>query len=111
MAARRTFESLDDAAVVAIAALFAVEAALEPYTPDGTPVYRITPTGAADGVAMVLWPSLRRVDVTSTGNHAWVLKNVGVVEVIEGVEAVFHPAEGTGFLFVSVNGWINMVMG
>lgn len=111
MAGRRAFEVLDAGAVTAIADLFGVEAAVEPYSPDGTPVYRITPAGAADGVAMVLWPSLRRVDVTSTGNHAWVLKNVGAVEIIEGVEAVFHPAEGTGFLFVSVNGWINMVMG
>ena len=37
--------------------------------------------------------------------------DVGTVDVIEGVEAVFHPAEGKGFLFVSVNGWINMVIG
>ena len=111
MAGRRSFDALDANAVAAIAALFAVEAAVEPYSPDDTPVFRITPAGAADGVTLVLWPSLRRVDVTSTGNHAWVLKNVGAVEVIEGVEAVFHPAGGTGFLFVSVNGWINMVMG
>ncbi len=111
MAGRRTFATLDDAAVAAVAGLFGVEAVAEPYSPDGTAVYRVTPGGAADGVAMVLWPSLRRVDVVSTGNHAWVLKNVGTIDVIDGVEAVFHPAEGKGFLFVSVNGWINMVIG
>ena len=111
MAGRRTFAALDDDAVEAVATLFGVAAVAEPYSPDGTPVYRITPGGAADGVAMVLWPSLRRVDVVSTGNHAWVLKNIGDVEIIPGVEVVFHPSEGRGFLFVSVNGWVNMVMG
>jgi hypothetical protein len=109
--ARATFETLDVPAIEAIGRLFGVEPAIEPYSPDGSAVYRVTPAGAADGVSMVLWPSLRRVDVTSTGNHAWVLKNVGTVDVIPGVEVVFHPAEGRGFLFVSVNGWINMVIG
>ena len=111
MAGRQSFDALDTAAVHAIAALFGAEPTIEPYTPDGGPVYRITPGGAADGVSMVLWPSLRRVDVTSTGNHAWVMKNVASVEVIDGVEVVFHPTGIRGFLFVSVNGWVNMVIG
>jgi hypothetical protein len=40
-----------------------------------------------------------------------VLKNVGTVEVIAGIEVVFRPAEGRGYLFVAVNGFVNMVMG
>lgn len=111
MSERRRFEALDEACIAAISELFGTAPCVEPYTPDGTPVLRLTPGGAADGVTMVLWPSLRRVDVTSTGSHAWVLKGIGDVEIIPGVEVVFHPAEGRGFLFVSVNGWINMVMG
>lgn len=111
MSARARFECLDRPAIDAIARLFEASATVEPYSPDGSAVYRITPRGAADGITLVLWPSLHRVDVTSTGHHAWVLKDVGTVDVIPGVEVVFHPAEGRGFLFVSVNGWINMVMG
>ncbi len=91
--------------------LFAAEPVVEPYTADGSEVFRLTLGGAADGVTMVLWPSLSRVDVTSVGNHGWVMKNVGRVDVIPGVEVVFKPAEGTGYLFVSVNGWVNMVVG
>ncbi len=83
----------------------------EPYSADGSPVYRLSMTGAADGLQLVLWPSLSRVDVSSASDHSWVLKNVGEVDVIEGVEAVFRPAEGRGYLFVAVNGFVNMVMG
>lgn len=111
MTGRIAFATLDVDAVRAIASFFEVEPVVEPYTPDGAPVFRLTLTGGADGISLVLWPSLRRVDVTSTGNHAWVLKDVGAVEVIDGVEVVFRPRLGTGFLFVSANGWINMVMG
>jgi hypothetical protein len=111
MADRERFEALDEAAIAAVGRLFGVAPVVEPYSPDGSPVYRLTLTGAADGVTLVLWPSLGRIDVTSTANHAWVLKDVGAVEVIDGVEAVFHPAGAKGFLFVSVNGWVNMVVG
>ncbi len=111
MTGRQRFETLDETCVRAIGVLFGAEPSIEPYSPDGTPVFRLCPAGAADGITMLLWPSLRRVDVTSTGSHAWVLKNIGDVEIIPGVEVVFHPAEARGFLFVSVNGWINMVMG
>jgi hypothetical protein len=111
MPTKSRFSQLDDEAVDAIARLFGAMAEREPYSPDGSPVYRVRAPGAADGTSLVLWPSLRRVDVTSTGNHAWVLKNVGDIEVIDGIEVVFHPAEGRGFLFVSVNGFVNMVMG
>jgi len=109
--ARTVFAALDDDAVDAIGRLFGVEPALEPYSPDGSPVFRVSPGGAADGITLVLWPSLRRVDVSSTVHHGWVLKDVAAVEVIPGVEVVFRPADGRGYLFVSVNGWVNMVMG
>jgi hypothetical protein len=109
--ARAVYHSLDEPAIEAIGRLFGADPTVEPYSPDGSPVFRVTPGGAADGVTMVLWPSLRRVDVSSTGHHGWVMKNVGSVDLIPGVEVVFHPAEGSGFLFVSVNGWVNMVMG
>ncbi len=111
MTARQTFDVFDGAAVGAIARLFGVEAAVEPYTPDGSPVYRVEPGGAADGIRIVIWPSLRRVDVTSAGDHAWVMKSVASVEVIQGVEVIFRPVGFEGFLFVSVNGWVNMVVG
>ncbi|MCC7366214.1 MAG: hypothetical protein IT303_17790 [Dehalococcoidia bacterium] len=111
MAGRQVFARLDEECVDATAELFGVVPAVEPYTPDGEPVYRLTLRGAADGVQLIVWPSIARVDVASTGNHAWVLKDVGHVEIIEGVEVVFHPREGRGFLFVAVNGFINMVMG
>jgi hypothetical protein len=111
VAERKLFHAIDSESVSAVANLFGVGATVEPYTPDGSPVYRVEPGGAADGIRMVLWPSLSRVDVTSAGDHAWVLKEVATVEVIQGVEVVFRPAEFKGFLFVSVNGWVNMVVG
>lgn len=111
MAGRARFEDLSPEAVEAVGLLFGASPVVEPYSPDGSEVYRLRLGGAADGVELLLWPSLNRVDVKSTGNHAWVLKNVGSVEVIEGTEAIFRPSSGTGFLFVSINGWVNMVMG
>jgi hypothetical protein len=111
VSATTTFPALNDDAVRAISGLFGVEAEVEPYSPDGTAVYRLTLTGAADGLTLTLWPSLNRVDVNRTGEHGWVLKNVGEVGVVDGVQAVFHPSEGTGYLFVSVHGFVNMVMG
>jgi hypothetical protein len=51
------------------------------------------------------------VDVSSAGSHSWVLKNIGAIDIVPGVEVVFRPAEGRGFLFVAVNGFVNMVMG
>ncbi len=108
---QRTFTRLDEQAIDAICSLFATQAVVEPYSADGSPVYRLSMTGAADGLQLVLWPSLSRVDVSSASDHSWVLKNVGEVDVIEGVEAVFRPAEGRGYLFVAVNGFVNMVMG
>lgn len=106
-----TYPTLDDEAVHAIARLFSCAPTLEPYSPDGGNVYRLAPGGAADGVVMLLWPSLSRVDVSSIGEHSWVLKNVGEVDVIEGTQAIFRPNSGRGYLFVAVNGRVNMVMG
>jgi len=111
MAGRTRFEALSVEAVEAVGRLFGASPTVEPYTPDGSQVYRLRLGGPADGVELLLWPSLNRVDVKSTGNHAWVLKNVGPVEVVEGTEAIFRPDSGTGFLFVSINGRVNMVMG
>ena len=111
MAGRRQFEALTDEAVTAIAALFGIQPTAEPYSPDGETVWRLTLEGAADGVTLILWPSLARIDVSSTGNHAWVLKAIERIEIIDGVEVVFHPVGVRGFLFVSVNGWVNMVIG
>lgn len=111
VAGRTRFESLDAGAIEAIAGLFETEPRIEPYTPDGTPVYRIDLHGRGDGVRLILWPALNRVDVSSAGDHSWVLKNIGEVEVIDQVEVVFRPATGEGYLFVSVNGFVNMVMG
>ena len=105
------FDALSDEAVQAVGSLFGVAPDVEPYSADGSPVYRLTLSGAADGVTIILWPSLTRVDITSVGNHGWVMKNVARVEVIPGVEVVFRPAAGDGYLFVSVNGWVNMVVG
>lgn len=106
-----TFNALDDDCLDAITALFGVAPTVEPYSPDGSPVYRLEPGGAADGLRLILWPSLRRVDVSSAGSHSWVLKNIGVIEIVTDVEVVFRPTEGRGFLFVAVNGFVNMVMG
>ena len=106
-----TYDGLSPEAVHAVAGLFRATAIIEPYSPDGTEVYRLTAGGAADGVTILLWPSLARVDVTSVGNHGWVMKNVGRVEVVPGVEVVFRGTEDSGFLFVSINGWVNMVVG
>lgn len=111
MAKRSLFESLDEEAVVAVAELFGAVPQVEPYSPDGTKVYRVTLAGSTAPLSLVLWPSLRRVDVTARGHYAWVMKDVGSVEVISGVEVVFHPAQGSGLLFVSVTGWVSMVMG
>lgn len=111
MAGRETFTRLDEAATRAIGRLFGTEPQVEPYSPDGSPVYSLTMRGAADGIRMVIWPSLARVDVSSTGNHGWVIKDVASVEVIDGVEVVFRTAGVEGYLFVSVNGWVNMVVG
>lgn len=106
-----SFEGLTPACIEAIARLFETPPTVEPYSPDGSPVYAFDLAGAADGIRIIAWPSLHRVDVRRAGDHSWVLKNVGGVDVIEGVEVVFRPAEGRGFLFVSVNGFVNMVMG
>ena len=96
--------------MAAIAALFGVPARHEPYAPGGEPVYRLDLLGPAANMVIILWPSLGRVDVRA-GTHSWVLKGVGAVEVIAGVEVVFRSAETPGFLFVAVNGWVSMVSG
>ncbi len=109
--ADQTFPGLNESAVEAIALLFAVEAKLEPYSPDGAAVYRLDLEGAADGIVMILWPSLRRIDVRRSGEHSWVLKNISSVEIVDGIEASFRPTGVPGHLFVSVNGFVQMAIG
>ncbi len=111
MSGHARFEELTVEAVRAVGQLFSATPTVEPYSPDGSEVYRLQLAGPADGVEILLWPSLSRVDVKSTGNHGWVLRGVGVVEVIEGTEVIFRPGSGTGFLFISINGRVNMVIG
>lgn len=111
MATVNHFDSLDEQAVRAIAALFGVKPTVEPYTVAGAPVYRIAAGGAADGITLMLWPALSRVDVNRAGEHSWVLKDVGRIEVVQGVEVIFRPRDVEGHLFVSVNGFVNMVIG
>lgn len=111
MPARQVFPDLNAETVAAVAGLFRVEPVVEPFSPDGTPVYRLSLAGEADGIRIIVWPSLGRVDVSSTRDHAWVLKDVGTVEIVPGVEVIFRPRTVKGFLFVSVNGWVNMVIG
>lgn len=59
----------------------------------------------------MLWPALARVDVRSARDQTWVLKDVGTVDVIPGIEVVFRARAFSCFLFVSTNGWVNMVAG
>ena len=106
-----TFTELNGEAVESIASLFGVNASVEPYTPDGTAVYRLELGEAADGIVIILWPSLSRVDVKRTGEHSWVLKNINSVEIVDGIEVLFRPTGVSGHLFVSVNGFVNMVIG
>ncbi|MFN8558630.1 MAG: hypothetical protein U0531_15245 [Dehalococcoidia bacterium] len=95
----------DDAAVRAAAQLLATSARVEPYAVRGAPVYRLTvrnPVLAAE-VAVILWPSLRRVDVR-VGDSAAVLKGIDEVALYPGVEVMFRRRHPPAALFVSVGG-------
>ena len=101
--------TLDEQAVAAIAALLGTSPALEPYRVRGAAVYRAglhNPVLGAE-VTLILWPSLRRVDVR-VGDSALVLKGVDEVLLFPGVEVMFRRREPAASVFVSVGGRFGM---
>ena len=100
-----------EAAVPEIAALLGVAAAVEPYRVRGAAVYRLGIRSAVLDldIAVLLWPSLARVDVR-IGDCSIVYKDVASVELISGVEVIFRRAAGEGHLFVSVGGRVSVVV-
>lgn len=97
-------------AALAVAALFEVELATEPYEPaEGETVYALEQRGPIGNLRLVLWPSLHRVDV-QVGPHSWIAKAVVETEVIDGLEAIFRM-EGGGMLFVALTGDVMLVAG
>jgi len=100
-----------EAAVPQIAALLGVPATVEPYAVRGAPVYRLAvpnPTLRL-AVALLLWPSLARVDAR-IGDCSVVYRAVATVELLSGVEVIFRRAAGEGYLFVSVGGRASVVV-
>ncbi|MER3420598.1 MAG: hypothetical protein C4290_08795 [Chloroflexota bacterium] len=97
--------ALDVAAVERVAHLLGVPARLEPYTVRGAPVFRLgvrNPTLGTE-VALILWPSLARVEVR-LADSIIVLKDVDEVLLYPGVEVMFRRREPPAMLFVSVHG-------
>jgi hypothetical protein len=99
-----------EAAVGEIAALLGVPACVEPYRVRDAAVYRMTLPNPSLGieVAVILWPSLGRVDVR-LGDCSMVYKGVTEVELIPGVEVIFRRFSDAGYLFVSVGGRASLV--
>lgn len=77
----------------------------------GEPVYELTVRSKALAldVTVLLWPSLRRVDVR-IGDCSLVFKRIDAVELYPGVEALFRRDDPPGYLFVSRDGRASMVM-
>ncbi|MGH2587794.1 MAG: hypothetical protein ACRDJE_22970 [Dehalococcoidia bacterium] len=96
--------------VPAIAALLDVPARREPYAVRGAAVYRLDVPNVSLGMAVtvLLWPSIRRVDVR-IGDCSIVYRAVATVELLPGVEVIFRRAEGEGYLFVSIGGRVSVV--
>jgi hypothetical protein len=96
--------------VAEIAALLCVPASVEPYRVRGAAVYRLALVNPSLGVevAVILWPSLHRVDVR-IGDCSMVYKEVSEVELIPGVEVIFRRHDAEGYLFVSVGGRASLV--
>lgn len=99
-------------AVERIAALLGAPAQEEPYRVREATVYRLTVAcpSLATEIAVLLWPSLGRVDVR-VGDSALVLKGVERVELYPGVEVMFRNAAAPAALFVAVNGRFGMWSG
>ncbi len=105
---RQRFEGVSEEAAQAVAALFEVELATEPYEPgEGETVYALEQRGPIGNLRLVLWPSLKRVDA-HVGPHSWIAKSVVETEVIDGLEAIFRM-EGGGMLFVALTGDVMLV--
>ena len=100
-----------DAAVAEIAALLGVTARVEPYRVRDAAVYRLMVPNASLGVevAVILWPSIGRVDVR-LGDCSMVYKGVTEVELIPGVEVIFRRSREEGYLFVSTGGRASLVV-
>ncbi len=100
-----------ETAVPEIAALLGVAAAVEPYRVRDAAVYRLGIRNAVLDldIAVLLWPSLARVDVR-IGDCSIVYKDVASVELISGVEVIFRRAAGEGRLFVSIGGRASVVV-
>lgn len=104
------FAGVSREAVAAVGALFGVELSVEPYEPaTGEPVFALDYRAVSGTIRLVLWPSLRRVDVRC-GPHTWVAKAVRETEVIEGLEVIFHTNAGAT-LFVALTGDVLLVTG
>lgn len=97
-------------AVPEIAALLGVTAQIEPYAVGGAAVFRLTVPNASLGmaVAVILWPSIGRVDVR-IGDCSMVYKGVTAVELVPEVEVIFRRGDGGGYLFVSAGGRASLV--
>ena len=95
----------DDEAVPAIAALLGVPSGVEPYSVRGAAVYRLVVSNPVlrTDLAIILWPSLARVDVR-VGDSALVLKGVDEVLLYPGVEVMFRRRQPPASLFIGVGG-------
>jgi hypothetical protein len=99
-----------EAAVAEISTLLDVAVVVEPYRVRDIAVYRLALLNASLGVevAVILWPSIGRVDVR-LGDCSMVYKGVTDVELIPGVEVIFRRRGDEGYLFVSVGGRASLV--
>jgi hypothetical protein len=101
----------DADAVAPVAALLGVTAHEEPYRVRGAAVWRLELANASLGraVTVVLWPSLRRVDVR-LGDCSMVYRDVITVELLPRVEVIFRRGTGDGYLFISTGGRASVVV-
>ena len=90
---RRTITKLpfDQRAIPEVAALFGVTGTPAPFQLPGGEVHQLTlhRPDALPTVMLTIWPTIRRVDAISQ-SAAVVFTNVGTVELVEGVEVLFH---------------------
>lgn len=108
---RRQRAPFDAGCLEEIASELRVPLCEEPYQVRGAKVYRLQVRSAELGieVKIVLWPSLARVDVYA-GSVSIVFKDVSDVEILPGIEVLFHRAGG-GHLFVTAAGGVATVSG
>jgi hypothetical protein len=105
-AVKRTIVKLpfDQRAVPEIARFFGVGSALAPFQLPGGVVHQLTiqRPEAPPTVLLTLWPSIRRIDAISQSATV-VFTQVGTVELVEGVEALFRRSSGE-YLIVTLAG-------